>query len=220
VHSADYMEKLSIFFQQCNPTSRQHTCREKNREEQDGGHLTCRNERCRSRSREEEETWQHQVVEVAGSRRSGRWSPAAAARHGRRQQRSRRHPAARAPRLASHAPPRDSAGPRPSRRPRPLPSFTVESPSSLTPATRRTGCSGRPDGSDPFSGAYSRSPGGGNRGVVTAGGMLDQGEEESRVGNRGVVTSGCMLVSGEQRRRRRNEAEKGSMRPCLGKVQK
>jgi hypothetical protein len=75
----------------------------------------------------------------------------------------------------------------PSRRPRPPPSFTVDSPSSLTPATRRTGCSGRPAGSDPFSGASPRSPGRGNWGVATAGCMLDQGEEESRVGNRGVV---------------------------------
>jgi hypothetical protein len=73
------MEKLSIF-QQCNPTSRQHTCREKNREEQDGGHLTCRNKRRRSRSREEEETaalgrgggHREQLPVDADSRRSGR----------------------------------------------------------------------------------------------------------------------------------------------------
>jgi hypothetical protein len=100
---------------------------------------------------------------------------------------------------ASHAPPRASASPRPFHRLRPPPSFTVDSPSSLTPATRRTGCNGRPFGRlEPFLGAYSRSPGGGNRGIVTAGGMLDQGEEESRVGNRGVVTAGCMLDQGEE----------------------
>jgi hypothetical protein len=67
-----------------NPMIRQHTRRGKRREEQDGRHLTYRNERRVSEAVKRRRP-RHQVVEVAGSRCSGRWSPAAAP-YGRRQQ--------------------------------------------------------------------------------------------------------------------------------------
>jgi hypothetical protein len=84
----------------------------------------------------------------------------------------------------------------PAGRVRRLTSPSIPHPRSHRPPGGRVATAGRSDGSNPFSGAYSRSPGGGNWGIVTAGGILDQGEEESRVGNRGVVTAGGILDQG------------------------
>jgi hypothetical protein len=67
-----------------NPIIRQHTRRGMTREDQDGRHLTYRNERRVSEAVKRRRP-RHQVVEVAGNRRLGRWSLAAAP-HGRRQQ--------------------------------------------------------------------------------------------------------------------------------------
>jgi hypothetical protein len=223
------MEKLSIF-QQSTPLSRQHTRRGRIGKNKTEGISPAET------SGADLKPWRR------GDHSSRSWSrPAAGAQGGGHRQQfpmdagsrgSVRQPAARAPQL----PPRRQScaavsfcqpAPAPAGRVRHLASPSIPHPRSHRPPGGRVATVGRLDGSNPFSGAYSRSPGGGNWGIVTAGGILDQGEEESRVGNRGVVTAGCMLdqgsgrgmVSGEQRRRRRNEAEKGSRRACIGKVQ-
>jgi hypothetical protein len=165
------MEKLNVFQLAIEWEGiTEHTRREKTREEQDAGHLTYINERRRSRSCEEEETAapghgggrrQELGEAVTGSRSS--WTPAAEARGGNQ-------------RLALHASPppvmrrRENLPARcPSHRPCPPPSFTIDSPSSLTPATRRTGCSGRLGSLRARVFPVARR----NRGVVCAGGRLD-----------------------------------------------